>query len=414
MTPAPDAASAWELPLPIIIGGDIGAYSLARSFHEAWGLTSVVVATVLTGAIRHSRIVEPRVEPNLADDQALVAVVREIAKQHEGRPMLLMGSADWYVEAIVRNRDAWPDVTVPYVDAGTLERATDKVVFGDSAQRCGVPYPDTTVVDLARDLPDLSELPYPVVAKAASTSDFHAVEYAGKAKVFYADSADQLREILHQAQQAQFTGQFLIQRRVRGGDDHMRVATCFVGHDGVEDLVVGRVLVEEHTPGALGNPAAIVVEDFPDIEQGMRALVGELGWSGHANFDVKWDPDTGSHVFFELNPRLGRSNYYLSASGTNPTRALVREHFGVEPPPAAPRTAAVYSILPLPLLLRYVHDRGTRARLRRARWRRGIQHPLWYPADRNVRRWLYVQIAKLNQYRKFMRFYPPRAARMVA
>ena len=41
--------------VPVILGGDIGTYSLAREFHEAYGVTSVVVAAIVSADNMHSR-----------------------------------------------------------------------------------------------------------------------------------------------------------------------------------------------------------------------------------------------------------------------------------------------------------------------------------------------------------------------
>jgi D-aspartate ligase len=173
------------------------------------------------------------------------------------------------------------------------------------------------------------------------------------------------------------------------------------------------VLLEEHTPGALGNPAVILVEPFPDIDEGARRLAEGLGWRGHANFDVKWDPDTQRHVFFELNPRLGRSNFYLTAWGHNPVPALIREYV----PDAVPllrkwrSRRKAYSILPAPLVLRYVRGRMFWRIL--GLWLTGrLVHPLWSWRDPSPLRWFYVQAFKLNQYRKFARYFPRKQARM--
>jgi D-aspartate ligase len=61
---------------PIILGGDIGAYGTARAFHEAFGVRSVVIAGVSTGAVAHSAVVEHRVVPEIEDTDALVEAVR--------------------------------------------------------------------------------------------------------------------------------------------------------------------------------------------------------------------------------------------------------------------------------------------------------------------------------------------------
>jgi len=104
----------------------------------------------------------------------MVATLLTIAADNPGETLILFGAADWFVEAIARNRKRLEGAyVIPYPDAATIARATDKVAFGEAADRLGVPYPETTVVDLSLPLGDLSGLPYPVVAKAASTSEFH-------------------------------------------------------------------------------------------------------------------------------------------------------------------------------------------------------------------------------------------------
>lgn len=389
---------------PIIVGGDIGGYSVARAFHAGFGVTSVILAGALTGPVRDSRIAQVRVVKGLEDDEVLAeAVAREIAAAGDAKA-IVMGAADWHVEAIVRLRDRWPDAIVPYVDGPTLARATDKVAFGLACEEQGVPYPQTIVIaEGSEAIP--ADLPYPVVIKAASTSAFHAVSYPGKKKVFYASDAGEAGAIVRDARAGGYGEPFLVQRLVRGGDDHMRVATCFVTDAGeMRDPVVAQVLLEEHTPGALGNPAVISVGEYPDIVDGMRLLVKALGWRGHANFDVKWDADRGEHVFFELNPRLGRSNFYQLAAGVNPTLALVEEHLGLQGENPRGRKR-IYSILPAPLVWWYVSDSRLRSRVLRWWLTASFAHPLWYSKDRSVRRFAYVQAAKLNHYRKFARYY---------
>ena len=42
-----------------------------------------------------------------------------------------------------------------------------------------------------------------------------------------------------------------------------------------------------------------------------RTFLAATGYRGFANFDVKVDPRTGVFRFFEVNPRIGRNNYYI-------------------------------------------------------------------------------------------------------
>src|SRR5690606_10640648 len=131
------------------------------------------------------------------------------------------------------------------------------------------------------------------------------------------------------------------------------------------------------------------------------------GYVGFANFDVKVDPRDGSARFFEVNPRIGRNNYYVTAAGANPMRFLIEDVLeGREVEPVVVDEQILYSILPHRLLLKYVLDPGLRAQVvGLIRAGRDV-HPLRNPADRTWRREMYIRTAMVNQIRKFRRFYP--------
>ena len=64
--------------LPVIIGGHVGAYSIARAFHEAYGVRSIIVASARTWVTDHSAIVEPVHCANPLDPVALAATLRTL------------------------------------------------------------------------------------------------------------------------------------------------------------------------------------------------------------------------------------------------------------------------------------------------------------------------------------------------
>ncbi len=176
------------------------------------------------------------------------------------------------------------------------------------------------------------------------------------------------------------------------------------------------MLLEEHAPSAIGNPAAILTDHDERSVEHARRLLEHVGWTGWANFDLKHDPRDGRSVFFELNPRLGRSNYYLAAGQVDPVGPYVREYLhGLDPFPAGHPDRAVpdhlFTVLPRGLLMRYLPDGLLRERVRRAYRSGHVHNPLWYPAERDPRRLAYLAASHVNQYRKFARHYPVAAAR---
>ena len=399
---------------PVVLGGDIGAYSLARTFHAAYGVRSVVVSTVSTGLVRHSRILRNVVEPRLDDADAVVARLRGIAAEHAGRRLILLGSADWLVRTIVENRDRLEDLyTIPYTSLANLDRVMDKEDFARVCAEVGVDHPATVVHHVpSGGVPDTSGLRFPVIAKAASTTAYHHVDFPGKKKVFTVDTPDELATLLETVRASGYDGSFIIQDLIPGDDSGMRILTCYCDRSGrMRFASFGHVLVEEHTPGALGNPAGIITGPDPTIVEQARRLLEHVGWTGYANFDLKHDPRDGRTVFFELNPRLGRSNLYITAAGRNTAELYVREHVqGLDPLPEGAdeqlTTPHLYTVLPITLLQRYVTDPA----VRRLFWglvrRTRFTNPLWYRAEWDPRRLAYVVLAQVNQFRKFARYHP--------
>ncbi|GAA1986812.1 carboxylate--amine ligase [Isoptericola halotolerans] len=416
---------------PVVLGGDIGAYSLARTFHEAYGVKPVVVSGMSTGLVRHSRILHHVAEPRIDDPDAIVARLRAVAAEHTDADLIVMGSADWLVRTLVENRDRLEDLyTIPYVGEELLLRLTDKEGFGDLCAELGIAHPTTVVHDVAAGgRPDTSGLTFPVIAKAASTAAYHDVEFAGKKKVFLVDTREELEGLLGRVRDAGYAGSFVIQDYIPGDDSGMRILTCYSDANGkVRFSAFGHVLLEEHTPGALGNPAGIITQVQPDVVEQATRLLEHVGWTGFANFDLKYDPRDGRYVFFELNPRLGRSNFYIAAAGAHAVKFSVHEHLhGLDPDPRAVLGADVpvsatgelearslYTVLPGPLLRRYVLDGDVRAEARRLARRGRSTNPLWYRAETDPRRIAYLCVAQLNQWRKYARHYPLAEARRLA
>ncbi|WP_380169468.1 hypothetical protein [Jannaschia sp. R86511] len=403
---------------PVVLGGDIGAYSLARHFHENHGVRPAVVSTASTGLMGRSRIMRHVVEPRLEDPDVLVALLGELLPD-DGVPGLVIASADRLVSLLVGVRDRLGGhVTVPYVGQDLLRRMTDKAAFSRLCAELDVPHPATLVVDLAEGpAVDVAGLTFPVFAKAASTVAYHAVSFPGKSKGFVVPSEQDLRDLLRRVHDAGYRDTFLVQDLVPGDDSGMRILTSYADASSrVLYSSFGQVLLEEHAPSAIGNPAAILTETDDVSVEHARRMLEHVGWTGWANFDLKHDPRTGRTVFFELNPRLGRSNFYVAAGQVDPVGPYVREHvLGQQPFAPGGRTQAVpghlFTVLPRPLLLRYLQEEPLRERVRAAYRAGRVHNPLWYSAERDPRRLAYLAASHANQVRKFTRYYPLEQAR---
>jgi D-aspartate ligase len=399
---------------PVLLGADIGVYALARAFHEEYGVRSIVVSGAALGPVAHSAILDNVLVADGHDPRQLVDGLLRVASQRTGDRLVLLANSDWLVRVVVQHRaELEPFYVVPFLSEELLDRISDKATFAEIAQDLGIAVPGTVVQDFAHAddpawAPVPVDFPYPLIAKAASSADYQDVAFPGKKKVFEIGSPAELDALWVSLRDAGFRGRFVVQDMIPGDDTQMRSITAYVDSRGeITLLCSAHVLLEEHTPSGLGNPAAMVVTREDEMLDQARTFLRGVGYVGFANFDVKVDPRDGSYRFFEVNPRIGRNNYYVTAAGANVARFLVEDRVldrAVEP--VVVDTRVLYSILPHRLLLKYVLDPALAGTVRGLIRDRKVAHPLRYRRDAGPRRRWYAFAAALNQVRKFRRYYP--------
>lgn len=383
--------------VPVILGGDLSAYTLARAFHDELGARTTVITRTVPAPVRGSVIIDNVTCPGMDDDEELLACLRQVADANPGHQLLLMGTVDVWVERIAGLRDRTDErVTVPYPDAPLIERLSDKEQFAQVCAETDVPHPISRFVPEDQEDSEvagtLAGLRWPLVVKAADSVSFSTLSYPGKQKVAYCDDLPELLQLRAQMSGAGYAGALVVQERVPGGDEQMRVLTTYSDRTGkVRWGRVGQVLLEDHDPGLIGNPLAIIHGQSDTALEHATRLLEHVGWTGYANFDIKVDPRDGTEYFFELNPRLGRSHGYLPAAGHPIATPYVREYVEGRDPydqveVGEERDDWLYSIVPVPLLMRYVTDPGTRERLRRIRRSGRVVRPLRYAVDRGRER----------------------------
>ncbi|MGP9683281.1 carboxylate--amine ligase [Brachybacterium sp. AOP3-A1-3] len=397
----------------VLLGSGLGVYTLARAFHEEYGVVATVLTKVGIEPMRRSVTCEVIELGGSASDEDLVAAAVELARERGGvRPQLLLANADSLVQLMSDHREQLePHFVMPILEADVLERLSDKAEFARLCTEHGVATPRTEVIDLGtpRDAdwqPPRTELPFPVVMKAARTADMAGVRFEGKKKVWVLETPQELDDLVRAIAAAGYAGRLVVQELIPGDDTAEGSITAYTDAAGrVTLLCSARVLLGEHTPDALGRPAAMITLPFDDALDQARRLLEATGYRGYANFDVKRDPRDGTWKFFEVNPRIGRNNFYVSSAGANVSRFVVAdaiEHRLLEP--VTEFDEILYSLVPMPLLMRYLRDPALKRWVRTVA-RRGVRNPWTYPADGSWAR-RYARIVGLNHVRKFLRHYP--------
>lgn len=450
---APTVVPADQPFVPVITGGDVGAYSLAREFHEAYGVVCAVVPTTLNRNLRHSRILQAFPAGPMTEEAPVVdALVRVAQRLREdgtdpGRPLLLVAGYDHTVRFAARHRSTLEAAgyTVAHPSEDALDASALKENFYALCERLAVPYPKTLTYDAGRHGPEAARrfaarvagessgepsgvagLRFPVILKAGDGGAWADIRFPGRRKVHVVSGQQgpaEVERLIGLAGGAGYRGSLIVQEMVPGPDSLLGIATFFRDGAGATRLIsYGEVIVEDHAPGVEGNARAVLAGTHPVIAEQGAALLDALNWRGFAMFDVKTDPRTGEAQFLEMNPRLGRNHYYLTAAGANPAPYLVGEYLagtaGMGGPAGnAPRMPqgtvttegpALVTTIPMPLVRRHA-TADQWARIRQAARAGRVVRPFSYRADRDLRREAYHRATELKALRVFRTHPAPEA-----
>lgn len=402
--------------VPVLLGSDMNVYGMARSFHEAYGLHSVAIGKGRLGATANSRIVTVEVvEPRLEEDEVFCKTLIDFAGRYpKDLPLLLVPCGDNYTKMLVRNQDALRDYyRFVTIDEPLLQQLGTKETFYALCEQHGFAFPKTTTVTVNNY--QAFELPFdfPVVIKPSNSVAYWNCHFPHKKKVFVAENKNEFDAILAAIYGSSYQDHLIIQEYVPGDDSHMRVMNCYCGKDGkVRLIALGQALLEEHSPEGIGSYAAIIPAEDLQLARQMKAFLEEIGYKGFANFDFKYDSRDGQYKLFEMNPRQGRSSFFVTAMGYNLGQYLAEDVIFDLPAECTIATGDVlWTIVPPHLIFEYVQDPELKDKARQLIRSRKLCKSLWYKRDLNFQRWLYFHKNQASYYKKYARYFGNKSLR---
>ncbi|MBC8610556.1 carbamoyl phosphate synthase-like protein [uncultured Ruminococcus sp.] len=393
--------------IPVILGGDITTYSLARSFHEEYHIRSIAISMQKNWLNSYSSIIENIIVPNMHKEEIFLKTLLDLGeKRGKDKKLILIACGDWYVRLIIEHRkELSPYYVIPYIEEDLMNRLVLKDSFYEICDQTGVPYPKTFVYDCKEknelDLP----FGFPVIAKPASSAQYHYAEFKGKKKVFKFETMDQLRAMLKELETSSYDYKFLIQDFIPGDDTYMNILTCYCDRNSkVRFMSFGRTLMEDQGPMAIGNPVAIINEVKLDVMNKAKKMLEEVGYTGFANFDIKYDMRDHSYRYFEINTRLGRSNFYVTGSGFNAVKWIVDDliyHKDFAEEPVIADRENLYTVIPKSIIMKYVQDEKLKEQVERLYREGKVSNPIDYKGDTNLIHKLYAKYFMMKQKKRF-------------
>lgn len=402
---------------PVLLGGDLNCYNVARAFHEAYGVRSAAFGRYAISATKYSSIIDFTVIPDIDTDEVMLCTLRDYASTHTDGQLILFGCTDDYASMIIRHKSALPMYVCPYTDEALINSLSRKAEFYEICEKHGIPYPKTTVLSNIPSPDVLTEeslgFPYPIIIKPSSSVDYWKHSFDGMKKVYTADSVEKAFDIITEIYASGYPEKLILQEFIVGGDSAMRVFTAFSDSRGrVRAMCLGHTMVEEHTPKGLGNHAAIVTENtasFPLTEK-LRSLLEELHYTGFANFDIKYTGSGDDFRVFEINLRQGRSNMYMTAAGLNVAVLAVEVYLSDGEDCIICENEHFWHHVPKSVAYTYTEDPELVRKAKSLTASGKETSSLWYKPDifKNPLRFICVAEQLRRQIIKFKKYYPKR------
>lgn len=398
--------------LPIVLGSDENAYGNVRLFWEKYRVRPLLVCQRLLIPTRYSRLFDCRMIEDFDREEvfvpSLLSLLRAFSKEY--RKLVVVACSDYYSALMSKNFAAFEGLVAnAFPDASLLARFETKDRFYALCEEYGLDYPKTRVVEQdvrergAKDLP----FSFPIVMKPenSNATDYLHCVFEGKKKVYFLRSEEEYLAVVRAMDAAGYGGKLILQEYIEGKDSAMRVVNSFSDNSGVvRASVLGQPLLEEYAPLTLGNYAAILSRREEALSRKIENFLNGIGYRGFSNIDMKYDAKTGRYLLFEINPRLGRSSFFVRAAGVNMMEELVESTvYGKTHPPRFGDKTGMWSNVPMGILKKYVKDPELKEAIRRHA--KDCLYTLYDKDDFSFRRFARVTRFYLAHYKNYRNYY---------
>ena len=394
--------------IPVLMGNDINVYSMARAFHQEYEIKSMVFCKTVSGPCNNSTILTLDAHPKMDTKDVFLEKINGFAEKNKEKKIILIGCGDSYVEVISSNlKYLRENIIAPYMSFDLIEQLTDKKTFYEMCEENGIDYPSTFIYEKETS-PDADPgFSAPYIIKPADSEEYWRFPFEGQNKVFLVDTRDELKQTVSDIFASGYSKSIIVQEFIPGDDSNMRVLTSYSDRKGkVKLMALGHVLLEEHTPKGIGNHAVILNEYNRELYDKYKNLLEKLDYRGFSNFDIKYDPRDGKYKAFEINPRQGRSNFYVTNSGYNLAKMVVDEFLSGKEiqDTVLVSNKKLWIVIPKQVACTYITDEECKNEMKELISKGEYVNPLFYEKDRSLKRTLSLFKSQLSHYAKYKKY----------
>jgi glutathione synthase/RimK-type ligase-like ATP-grasp enzyme len=207
----------------------------------------------------------------------------------------IIPTSDVEVLLLTKNREVFESnniiIVAPSFDSALI--SSDKFKVLEVAEKVGFPCPKTYFLHRINDLDiAIQDLGFPLVVKWRSSYGSNQVKIVGNYSELYRLIEENEKNY----------GLPIIQEYIPGGKE----PSINIMIDKYDNVIMCFTLRKIRYLAASRSTSIEVIKDIPETEQAI-ALLKELGLTGYAAIQTKYDPRDGKHKLIEVNPRWGNN-----------------------------------------------------------------------------------------------------------
>lgn len=302
--------------VPIIFGGYVNGYSLARTFYETYELNSMICdcersISEFSSFCDYLSVPNPqKSEMEFIED---VKNIGRLIREDNKIPILIVTNDIWLIPLSKYKEKLENTFMYTFSDVETINELANKNKLYELCDKIGVDYPKTYKYNKYNK--HFENLTPPLLIKPSNVPEF--IGYFPNKKrngVFstFEDAKDYLEEIYSRG----YKDEMIIQEYIPGGVENLYTCTTYSTQKGiVKGVSVGCKLSQY--PEDAGTITSGLIKYDERVEFLTKKILEYMDFFGIANTEFKYDARDNTYKLIEVNARPGMWNYSSLLSGVN-------------------------------------------------------------------------------------------------
>jgi D-aspartate ligase len=311
--------------VPVIFGGYVNGYSLARTFYETYNIESII-CDISKNIAYYSKFCKFFIIKNPNNDiDAFINDVIKIGRSVRDLskfPILLVTNDIWLIPLAKYKKKLENIFLYSFSGWDVIDKFVNKNKLYKLSFSLGISYPKTVCVNRSRRLDfDIQQLQFPLLVKPSDVNEYSYC-FPGYKRNFVFETIDAILNHLRFVYENNYSGDLILQEYIPGGVENLFTCTTYSDRTG-KVLAASTGCKLSQFPVEAGTITSGLVKHNKYIIEFTRILLESNSFFGIANTEFKYDTRNNTYKLIEINARPGMWNYSVFLSGINLIKYLI-------------------------------------------------------------------------------------------